>query len=346
MAIIPIASGQLFQSGRVNAQRPDVQPAFLRNAQVYTTDTYEFNFPSAAGAPNTFGVVRSMFIDNGDNANILNVRVAGTQQTFSVPANSAGFYTVDAKESSTISITSAANSTNLVEVIFYNYEKPPIVWYKFGPFNTGAPILVQGAMAEGATIATSTANNPLYIGGIDRGTGLFHGIAVDATGKLSTSDTVADGADVTQGAKADAAITDPTVSASVVSTLKGLLSLLRLVQPQSTQTSASASVAAAAMTPTLAAPGAGLFNYVTGLAITGGGATAGSIINATLTGLAGGTKTYSLAIPTGAILGVQLIIEFDAPLKAAGANSAVTLNVPSFGAGNTNASATLEGYSA
>jgi len=38
--------------------------------------------------------------------------------------------------------------------------------------------------------------------------------------------TVADGADVTQGAKADAAISDPTQSGTVVSFIKGIISLL------------------------------------------------------------------------------------------------------------------------
>lgn len=110
---------------------------------------------------------------------------------------------------------------------------------------------------------------------------------------------------------------------------------------------ASATAAAAAMAPALPAQGAGTTVWVTGFTVTGGGATAGSIIAVTLTGVLGGTLTYELAIPAGAGAGVSpLQVSFPWPgLPAAAANAAITLNVPSFGAGNTNAAATIQGYS-
>jgi hypothetical protein len=91
---------------------------------------------------------------------------------------------------------------------------------------------------------------------------------------------------------------------------------------------------------------AGLTSWITGFEITGDGATAGSIIAVTLTGVISGTKTYFLTIPAGVGTAITpLIVEFPAPgIPASGVNTAITLNVPSFGAGNTNAAASLNGY--
>ena len=110
---------------------------------------------------------------------------------------------------------------------------------------------------------------------------------------------------------------------------------------------ASATGAAAALAPALAAPGAGFTDWVTGFQVTGSGATAASVIVVTLTGVIGGTLSYELAIPAGVTAGVPpLTVSFPWPgLPAAAANAPITLNVPSFGAGNTNAAATLQGYS-
>src|SRR5216684_6728136 len=105
---------------------------------------------------------------------------------------------------------------------------------------------------------------------------------------------------------------------------------------------ASATAIAAAMAPVLPAV-AGQTNFITGFQITGGGATAASVIVVTLTGLVGGTRTYDIAVPAGAALGITpLVVEFSEPIPATGPNVAITLNVPSFGVGNTNAAATLE----
>jgi hypothetical protein len=90
---------------------------------------------------------------------------------------------------------------------------------------------------------------------------------------------------------------------------------------------------------------AGKTNYVTGFEVTGAGATGASVISITLTGTISGTLNYTLAIPAGVNAGVTpLIVEFPEPIPASAVNTALTLNVPSFGAGNTNASAALHGF--
>lgn len=107
--------------------------------------------------------------------------------------------------------------------------------------------------------------------------------------------------------------------------------------------SASATGAASALAPALAAA-AGQTNYLTGFEITGGGATAASVIAVTVTGILGGTMNYNIPVPAGATLGIQpLLVTFWPPLPASAVNTAITLNVPSFGAGNTRASASIHG---
>jgi len=106
----------------------------------------------------------------------------------------------------------------------------------------------------------------------------------------------------------------------------------------------SGNVAAAAATATLAAV-VGKTTYITGFSITGAGATAASVINPTVTGVLGGTQTYTIAIPAGATLGVTpLVVAFDPALPANAVNTAIVVSAPSFGAGNTNATVSAWGY--
>lgn len=104
-----------------------------------------------------------------------------------------------------------------------------------------------------------------------------------------------------------------------------------------------AQVSAAANNQTLAAA-AGFRTHLAGLYVSGGGATAASIIQITVTGLASAVS-FNLAIPAGAAVGVNpLWLEFDPPLPASADNTAIVVNVPTFGAGNTAASATAWGF--
>lgn len=108
--------------------------------------------------------------------------------------------------------------------------------------------------------------------------------------------------------------------------------------------SASGNVAAASAVATLAAS-ATKTTYVSGFVITGAGATAPSVVSATLAGLLGGTATYTIAVPTGATAGLTpLIVQFDSPLPGSAVNTAIVLTLPSLGVGNTNASVHAWGY--
>jgi len=108
----------------------------------------------------------------------------------------------------------------------------------------------------------------------------------------------------------------------------------------------AAQVSAAANNQTLAAA-AGRLNYLAGFTVDGLGATGASVINVTITGLLGGTITYPVPIPAGA--GVQLAsplrVEFARPIPAIAPATAIVVNVPSYGAGNTQANASAHGFS-
>lgn len=108
--------------------------------------------------------------------------------------------------------------------------------------------------------------------------------------------------------------------------------------------SSSGNVAAAAATATLAGA-ASQTTYLSGLLITGSGATAGSVVNATVTGLIGGTMTINVPVATGATVGnFPIYLDFNPPLPASAANTSIVVSVPSLGAGNTNSAASAWGY--
>ena len=91
---------------------------------------------------------------------------------------------------------------------------------------------------------------------------------------------------------------------------------------------------------------AGKTNYCTGFEVTGAGATGASIVTVTLA--SGGTTVgnWSVTIPAGATTTITpLIVEFTSPFVGSAPGQNMVLTVPSFGAGNTNASATMHGYS-
>lgn len=117
-----------------------------------------------------------------------------------------------------------------------------------------------------------------------------------------------------------------------------------LALASSTDVSSSATGAAAAIAATLPAV-PGRTNYITGFEVTGSGATAGSVINVTVTGVVGGPLNFVLSIVAGVLLSITpLVIPFSRPLPATGPNVAIAVNVPSFGAGNTNAAVSASGY--
>ena len=91
---------------------------------------------------------------------------------------------------------------------------------------------------------------------------------------------------------------------------------------------------------------ANVTNSLCGFSVTGGGATAASIVQVTITGLIGGIPlAFQIAVPQGANNGIStLIVNFPTAIPASAQNSPIVLNMPSFGAGNTNAVGNIWGF--
>ena len=106
----------------------------------------------------------------------------------------------------------------------------------------------------------------------------------------------------------------------------------------------SGSVAASAAIATLAAA-VGKTTYCTGFEISGAGATVAAVVTATLSGLLGGTASYTYAAVAGVLLQNPIFaISFAMPLPANAINTAIVLTLPSLGIGNTNATVTVHGF--
>jgi hypothetical protein len=110
------------------------------------------------------------------------------------------------------------------------------------------------------------------------------------------------------------------------------------------KTGASGNVAASSAAATLGAV-AGRTNYITGFQLTAAGSTVALVVNATVTGLVTGTLTYTFVFPAGVTAqATPLIVNFDNPIPASAVNTAITVTLPSGGAGNTNAAANIQGF--
>jgi hypothetical protein len=111
-----------------------------------------------------------------------------------------------------------------------------------------------------------------------------------------------------------------------------------------TPVAAASSATAALLSINL--PGAvGKTTYITGMEIFGLGATAATVIGAALNGLLGGNMTIFIGVPgsTSAEI-VPKVLQFNPPLPANAVNTAISLTIPSFGAGNQGVSASMRGF--
>jgi len=211
----PITINALASTGRVDIRDPNLGNTFSVLNADFSSDadiTVDFGVQSQG---QTFGIVRSLFMDNGTNPEAVDVYVSGTDQFFTIPAYSIGYYTIDANASSRLRLVTAGGATDVCTVIFYNWPRDPVVWYSFGAFNSDRPIKTFGTMEEGDTIASTAFNNPVYIGG-KTPSGDFIGLNTDAFGNLTVSNLA-----ITIGAiyGADAIGTVPTYPGVLMSVL-------------------------------------------------------------------------------------------------------------------------------
>lgn len=109
-------------------------------------------------------------------------------------------------------------------------------------------------------------------------------------------------------------------------------------------TAASGNVANANAVATLAAA-AGKNTFICGLTITAAGATAASVVSATVVGVITGTLTYTFVAPAGAtVAATPLVVSFGTCVPSSALNTAIVVTLPALGAGNTNASVSAWGF--
>jgi hypothetical protein len=111
-----------------------------------------------------------------------------------------------------------------------------------------------------------------------------------------------------------------------------------------TAVTSSANAAAGATNASLAGV-TGKTTYITGFTVTGGGATAAGAVTVTVTNTVSGTLNYTILVPAG--IGTQvnpLVVTFPMPIPANAANTAINVNVPSFGSGSVGQSTSAYGF--
>lgn len=109
-------------------------------------------------------------------------------------------------------------------------------------------------------------------------------------------------------------------------------------------TGGSGNVANAPAVGTLT-PSATTTAYISGFEVTGSGATAALPVTVTVTGLLGGTRSYTYNFAAGALVGnLPLIVDFVPPLPASAINTPIVVTCPASGAGGTNNTVVAHGY--
>lgn len=141
---------------------------------------------------NTFGVPRSIYIDNGDSAVPIFISVSVTGFTFTFPARAVGTFPIAASNSSTITfetdaVTGGAEATSIV---IYNKDVGlGISGVEAGGGASAQDLygnaIVVGPTADGA--APAAGLKPVMIAGLDPGTGFVQTLQTDASGALVTT---------------------------------------------------------------------------------------------------------------------------------------------------------------
>lgn len=111
----------------------------------------------------------------------------------------------------------------------------------------------------------------------------------------------------------------------------------------------SATAAAGTLTATLTST-TNVYTYLNKVIVTGGGATAAAVVNGTITNVVNGPLNFAVPVPIGVAVGLTpVVLDFTTcPVQSVapvnGVPQAITVSIPSFGAGNTLASIILQGF--
>ena len=108
----------------------------------------------------------------------------------------------------------------------------------------------------------------------------------------------------------------------------------------------SGNVAAAVATATLVAE-QGKVTHITGFLVSGSGATTALPVTVTITGINGGTLSFTYVAVAGVLVpNTPLQVNFPLPLAASAPNTNIVVSCPSLGTGNTNNTVSAWGFNA
>jgi hypothetical protein len=116
--------------------------------------------------------------------------------------------------------------------------------------------------------------------------------------------------------------------------------------PNSLQTPLHSTATGAASSANVSLGGvAGKTTYLAGFSVSGLGSTAGGTVNITTSNLLTAQETYVITIPASATQAITTLqVTYNPPIPAVGQGQGITINVPSFGAGNTLSCAQCWGF--
>jgi deoxycytidylate deaminase len=213
-----------------------------------------------------------------------------------------------------------------------------------GAISNGADV-VEGNNTDAASCASATSliacSRQLHTdatSAIPAGTN-----AIGSTGVAQASTTSGQVGELVQGAVTTANPAYTTAQTSPLSTT--ITGALRVVQaPGTMETATSGNVANATVAATLAAS-AGHTTYIAGFIMNSNGATAGTGVTCTLTGVITGTMSFTYDYGAiASITNAPLFVQFNPPIPASTTNTTIVASCPAGGTGATLASMNAWGF--
>lgn len=179
---IPI--NDLYVAGRLTAdQDSGNRVSVSRDLDFSNPASYELDF-TTIDQQGIFGIIKAMFLDNTDNPSEIVVSVSGTQQKFTIPAFSEGFFQIIAAQKSRVRLDSDGGATSTITATFHNWFIAPQVWYKNGNNPSGGVLTVEGPNADGADLDAVSDTNPVLVAGVDRSDNTQHTISTNSLGEV------------------------------------------------------------------------------------------------------------------------------------------------------------------
>jgi|SRR5882724_1854303 len=135
-----------------------------------------------------------------------------------------------------------------------------------------------------------------------------------------------------------------TITSGTVAVSGGTVGISSQYPAGATPLSASGTGANSVVAATLTGV-AGKITYITGFEVTGSGAVVGLPVTVTVTGILGGTLSYTYSAIAGVLLGNgPLVVTYAIAVPASAPNVSIVVSCPQLGLGNTNNTVVAHGY--